>query len=266
MVSSRVLVMDLLPGTQLSRLAEADSAAADSAAADAAAADDPAKLAWRGLSDAKRRAASRRLLTSLGHAYGRMLFEAGVIHADPHPGNLLLSPDVLAGVRIGLVDWGQTKEYDLSVRLRLAAVVDALCAGGDAAGRAKSRRILPNYGRLGVEWRSDAPLAEQRAAAAAVATEWFDTLPLPPQYSADPSAPNYVGLALGELTSFPVELMYFLRATQFMRALTQKLGVEYSMAEVWRPHARRLLLRRGWGAWNRRNWVPALAPVSMPSR
>ena len=51
-----------------------------------------------------------------------------------------------------------------------------------------------------------------------------------------------------------------------LAALTDKLGVEYSMAETWRPHARRLLLRRGWGPWNRRNWVPVSMPVSMPPR
>jgi hypothetical protein len=58
--------------------------------------------------------------------------------------------------------------------------------------------------------------------------------------------------------------MYLLRATQFLRALTQRLGVEYSMAEVWRPHARRLLWRQGWGPWNRRKWVPLIAPVPIP--
>jgi len=201
-----------------------------------------------GLERQRRRkaAASRQLLRALGEAYGRMLFDDGFggVHADPHPGNIVLAPGLL-GVRVGLVDWGQTKAYDLSMRLRLARMVEALCAAGDADGRAGSDEVAAAFRGLGVRWNSSLPEAEQRAAVAATATEWYDTLPMPAPYSPDPTSPGYPVLALQELSAFPVELVYFVRATQYLRAMGGFLGVEWSLAEVWRPHARRLLKRHG---------------------
>jgi predicted unusual protein kinase regulating ubiquinone biosynthesis (AarF/ABC1/UbiB family) len=295
MVTKRLLVMDLIPGVQLSRLvreAGATGAAAaarsdvpagrkaagqgmtetptsDAAASAAAAAltGPPATPPRAGESmaaatalpplksgpmDRRRKRASQRLLRKLGEAYGRMLFEDGFggVHADPHPGNLVLSPG-LGGARIGLVDFGQTKSYDLSMRLRLARMVEALCAAGDASGRAASDDVLEAFRGLGIRWNSTRPLEEQRAAVGATATEWYDTTRMPKPYSPDPTSKDYPVLVLQDLTAFPVELVYFFRATQYLRAMGGYLGVEWSLAEVWRPHARRLIRRHGRdpGAW-----------------
>jgi predicted unusual protein kinase regulating ubiquinone biosynthesis (AarF/ABC1/UbiB family) len=286
MVTKRLLVMDLLPGVQLSRLVrEAGPTGAAAAArpdipaprratgqeqisspprvaASAAAGlgEPPVAPAQASESTAgaaalpfdggpmsrRRRAASRRLLKKLGDAYGRMLFEDGFggVHADPHPGNIVLSPG-LGGARIGLVDFGQTKAFDLSMRLRLARMVEALCAAGDAGGRAGSEEVLAAFHGLGIRWASTRPLEEQRAAVGATATEWYDTLPMPKPYSSNPTSPDYPVLVLQDLTAFPVELIYFFRATQYLRAMGGFLGVEWSLAEVWRPHARRLIRRHG---------------------
>jgi predicted unusual protein kinase regulating ubiquinone biosynthesis (AarF/ABC1/UbiB family) len=182
------------------------------------------------------------------------LFEEGFggVHADPHPGNLLLQRTPLASllglgnVRIGLVDWGQVKRFDLQMRLRLAQMVEALCAAGNDAGRASSDQVLAAFRDMGVNWNSSKPLQEQRAAVAAVATEWFDTVPMPHPYSPDPTSSNYPVLVLGELTEFPTELLYFFRATQYLRAMGDTLGLHWSLAELWRPHARRLLRHHGY--------------------
>lgn len=287
MVTKRLLVMDLLPGVQLSRLVreagptEAAAAARSDiraprraarqgepppppprAAASAAAVlagppaapvhapevtAAPAALPLEsGPMSRRQRAASRRSLRKLGDAYGRMLFEDGFggVHADPHPGNLVISPG-FGRARIGLVDFGQTKAYDLSMRLRLARMVEALCAAGDADGRASSDDVLAAFRGLGIRWSSTRPLEEQRAAVGATATEWYDTRPMPKPYSPDPTSPDYPVLVLQDLTAFPVELVYFFRATQYLRAMGGYLGVEWSLAEVWRPHARRLIRLHG---------------------
>lgn len=308
MVTKRVLVMDFLPGMQLSRLVREVGAAraVDAAQAAVHVLDNPsapqalsqpavgdifgrlrrtrarsstrhtntgvgtfiteesassATTSSRSLTRGQR-AASRRLLRALAEAYGRMLFEDGFegVHADPHPGNIVIRPG-LRGFRVGLVDFGQTKSYDLSMRLRLARMVEALCAAGGAAGRASSEDVVAAFQGLGIRWNSSRPLAEQRAAVAATATEWYDTSPLPQPFSQDPTSPNYPVLALGRITAFPVEILYFVRAIQYLRAMGGYMGVEWSLVEVWRPHARRLIRRHGK---NPNAWEYNLRGIDLP--
>ncbi|OAE28578.1 hypothetical protein AXG93_2175s1620 [Marchantia polymorpha subsp. ruderalis] len=58
----------------------------------------------------------------LVHAFGQMFLVDGVFHADPHAGNLLLLDDG----RLGLIDFGQSKELDNGVRKKLAIMIVAL--------------------------------------------------------------------------------------------------------------------------------------------
>lgn len=223
LVTKTVLVMDLLEGRQLSRLAETR----------------------KGTGRAER-AAGRQMLSALGKTYGRLLFDddAGLLHADPHPGNLLVQRRGLRSLRVGLVDWGQSRTYDLPMRLRIAALIEALCAAGDANGRRKSARILEAYTQLGVVWSSSASVEKQREMIAAAATDLFDTKPIPAPYVSDPTSEHYHSVGL-QLESFPPSLIYFFRATQILRAMTEQMGCEWSLAEEWRPYARRLLRRKG---------------------
>ena len=205
---------------------------------------------------------ARRMLRSLGEAYGQMLFEDGFggIHADPHPGNILLAP-ALVGVRVGLVDWGQTKTFDLSARLRLARLTLALSSYGDADGRNRSDALLQAFVGLGVEWDSTKPESLQHAAAAATAIEWFDTRPVPSPFSSDPTSSNYPMNSLGEITAFPVEFVYLVRCTQILRALGDHAGVEWSLADAASAPARRLLRRHGRRA---QNWEYTSTRLSSP--
>ena len=235
----RCLVMELLPGLQLSRLGAESSAA------------------WASERESARaRRAGRQLMTKLGSAYGLMLFDAehgGLVHADPHPGNILVSRRFAGGVRVGLVDWGQSKRLTLAQQLRLAAVVDALCAAGDFPGRARSAEVMRSYRNLGILWNSSLPIEAEREAAAAAATDAFDSITLPTPFTSDPTTPTYPLAVLGGVSDFPTDLIYFFRATQILRALTQHLGLsdEVSIAQEWGPHARRLLRKRGRDP---RNW------------
>ena len=245
MVTPRLLVMERLDGLTLSRLAVASGAAVPQAVSSGAAAASRDRLGRQ------ERRVARRMLRSLGEAYGQMLFEDGFggIHADPHPGNILLAPS-LVGVRVGLVDWGQTKTFDLSARLRLARLTLALSSYGDADGRNRSDALLQAFVGLGVEWDSTKPESLQHAAAAATAIEWFDTRPVPSPFSSDPTSSNYPMNSLGEITAFPVELVYLVRCTQILRALGDHAGVEWSLADAASAPARRLLRRHGGRAQN----------------
>ena len=187
LVTKRLLVMDFVSGIQLSRLAgEAGAKGSD--------------------------AEAKMLFEHLGDAFGRLLFEDGFagVHADPHPGNLLVRRRGL-GAGVGLVDWGQTKGVSLGLRLRLARVVAALGAPGGADD------VRAAIEQLGVAWNSTRSEADQTAACVATAVEWCDTRPLPAPFEADPTSEHYALTVFGELTAFPVGLIYYLRATQYRR-------------------------------------------------
>jgi aarF domain-containing kinase len=259
LVTPRVLVMDLLPGTALSRFAkeaaEQQAAEGDEDAGGSGGSEQQEQQKQQ--LSSRERAAGKLVLRKLGRAYGQMLFDDthGLVHADPHPGNILVTRKrgIFPDLNVGLIDWGQSRTYDLGMRLRLAALVDSLCAAGDAAGRMKSAAIIPRYHDLNIYWNCSLPIEKQRQKIAAAATDLFDTIPLPLGFSADPTSDTYHMAGLTGV-EFPPELIYFFRATQIIRALTEQMGVDFSLAEEWRPHARRLLRRKGGDA---ANWAMA---------
>jgi ubiquinone biosynthesis protein len=55
----------------------------------------------------------------------RMIFEEGLFHADPHPGNVF----VLPGGRLCLLDFGMTGEMDEPMRESLALLLEAIVRG-----------------------------------------------------------------------------------------------------------------------------------------
>ena len=68
LASKRVLVMEYVPGTPLSRLGD--------------------ELEKRGIKPGspEARLGGLAILTQLSEAFGRMIFGAGFVHGDPHPG------------------------------------------------------------------------------------------------------------------------------------------------------------------------------------
>ena len=62
-------------------------------------------------------------------AFGEMLLQHGLFHADPHPGNLLVAP----GPKLILVDFGQVKEIGPQFRFVFAQMTRALLAEDDSA-------------------------------------------------------------------------------------------------------------------------------------
>jgi len=94
----RVLVMTRLAGQDLSR-----------------------PQATEHLDPAGRSEAARMITT----AYMQMLFQSGMFHADPHPGNLLLMPDG----RIGILDFGMIGRIDTRLREQIEEMLLAISNG-----------------------------------------------------------------------------------------------------------------------------------------
>lgn len=65
------------------------------------------------------------ILEDLWLVHGHELFVDGAFNGDPHPGNILL----LENGSLGLIDYGQVKKLDSSMRLKIANMIIALEKG-----------------------------------------------------------------------------------------------------------------------------------------
>lgn len=66
-----------------------------------------------------------RLINTLVRLTLQTIFEEGLFHADPHPGNVLVLPDG----RLSLLDFGMTGELDEQMRTSLTLLLEAVVKG-----------------------------------------------------------------------------------------------------------------------------------------
>ena len=65
-------------------------------------------MAERKEEEGKKKFFANKLLSSLTDAYSSMIFGSGIIHGDPHPGNIF----VLDGAEIALIGLRPSKDFD----------------------------------------------------------------------------------------------------------------------------------------------------------
>ncbi len=151
----------------------------------------------------------------------RQLFEFGLFHADPHPGNVLFLP----GGRIGFVDFGMFGRLDSAGRKRMTVIALALIEGDyEAVGKQLLHlsEFLPGADPDGFHARFTDTVEE-----------WFG------QRAADFSIPRLLlhGLALGARhgIGFPRELMLLARALVTLEATAMIVDPQLNLAELARP-------------------------------
>jgi ubiquinone biosynthesis protein len=151
----------------------------------------------------------------------RQVFEFGIFHADPHPGNLLFLP----GNRIGFIDFGMFGQLDPGERRRMAILFWALVDGDyEAVGGQLLRmsELLPGADPAGF-----------RAALADTVEEWFGGR------AADFSIARLLvhELALGAhyRIVFPRGLMLVARALVSLEATAMIVDPQLNLAEIARP-------------------------------
>lgn len=127
LVTDRVLVMSFLDGVPLTQLSRHTSNLSDAQKTVAMKRVRSSRcglcgfLAFGVISFAQG-AGLVQVITRASEAYGRMLLEKGLFQADGHPGNIL----VMRGGRIGLIDYGQSKQLSASDQQLVARLVLAL--------------------------------------------------------------------------------------------------------------------------------------------
>jgi len=227
LVSKRVLVMDFVEGVPLNKLKQ--------------------RMKEKGIKEGTPEAklAGRRILDSLSLAFGRMIFGAGFLHGDPHPGNIFIGE----GGKVSLIDCGQFKALPRPQRVQLAELVLAVSDYQDATALAVEQKanadavakVTKSKGRL-------AKLVKDFGVTVAEENEqdtdlWCSiglflfgnadqTLPGNGKYSANELDDNS---PIKLVQSFPQELVLLGRATVLLKGIAKKLEVPFSLADKWGP-------------------------------
>jgi ubiquinone biosynthesis protein len=85
-----------------------------------------------------------RLMSTLARLMLQSIFEEGLFHADPHPGNVFVLPDG----RLSLLDFGNTGDLDESMRESLILLLEAIVKGDARAATEAYLEMAPASERL----------------------------------------------------------------------------------------------------------------------
>ncbi|KAL7607051.1 uncharacterized protein LOC111921510 [Lactuca sativa] len=176
-------------------------------------------------------AAKQNILKSLSLAYGQMILKSGFLHADPHPGNIL----ICKGSQVALLDYGQVKELPNSLRFGYANLILAI-ADNDHIRASEGLR------ELGINTLSLCD--NEKEELFKLAQVMFDTK-LPPGVKMLQPYAEDATLKKVAVQAFPEELFSVLRTVHLLRGLSVGLGLNYSCAEEWRPIAEEALYHSG---------------------
>ena len=216
------------------------------------------------------------LLTSIARWYGRGLFLDGVFHADPHPGNFLLSARNKTSTGAGmpvLLDFGLVKHIQEPVRLGLARLVlgshhliGALADGAkmqtqETQDRAKAARVvvLEGFKDLGFPipdddtglmldvavflFRPSQTAAEAEAERVEAEKKAMDKVMATANdkemkgIAATAEEEHQNKIALKPLTALPEELILFQRVLTLFRGLCTQHSVKINFIEQLAPFA-----------------------------
>ncbi|CAM9270428.1 unnamed protein product [Discosporangium mesarthrocarpum] len=165
------------------------------------------------------------MIELLFRVHGHQIFVDGAFNGDPHPGNILLTPDG----KLGLIDYGQVKHMTLPDRVKLARLVVALAEDDKEA-------VVGAYTDMGFKTKRMDPDVAYRHAKCIFDTDHKDDL-----------GGMNVQLYREELQKIdPIEIMpdeYVMaaRVAALLRGLGYALKYKPSAAKMWEPQARALL-------------------------
>ncbi|MDZ7727780.1 MAG: AarF/ABC1/UbiB kinase family protein, partial [Dehalococcoidia bacterium] len=165
-----------------------------------------------------------RLAAEISGAFGHQVLVDGLFQADPHPGNLLLLNDG----RVGLLDFGLTKELPEAMRVGFARLVVA------AASR-DPVRIVKAFQDLGVRVRNDRP-----EDLLMLSSLFFDARPIGEERG-HAARERSQALARNPVEAIPGDLVLLGRVVGLLRGVCASMGVSLSPMEMLRPYAEQVL-------------------------
>ena len=162
--------------------------------------------------------------------YLEMIFEHGLYHADPHPGNLLL----LEGGVIGLIDFGMVGRLTESLRDQLEDVLIALASNDP---RQLNNALL----RIGF-----APNGLDDNAFTADIEDFIDHFGHQEvaQFDLTGALTELVRIVRRHAIVLPPQFSMLLRLMILLEGTARKLQPEFSLLEVMAPMQRRMMARR----------------------
>lgn len=148
----------------------------------------------------------------------RQIFEFGLFHADPHPGNLL----VLPGDKVAFLDFGMFARVDRRQRLRMGLMLWALVEGDHTASVDQLVHLSTR--------RPDADVRGFRTAVADLVEQWYG------QRARDFSVARLLLAELGAGAAhgvgFPRELMLLARALVTLESTGTLVYPDLSLADL----------------------------------
>jgi len=222
LVSKKVMVLEFVSGTALSQVAKKMENPTDGAA--------PATAA-------EKEFFGKRLLGALTDSYANMIFGSGIIHGDPHPGNIFITDSA----EVALLDCGQVKVLNTEQRIRLAELVvdvneweKANALGGEEAPETRrlTRKLAERVRSFGVFFQEGSP--DECAAAVAILLFGNTGTVLPGGYAGEEISADS---PIVEVVEFPQEFVLLGRATVMIKGIANRLGLPWGLSDRWAPVA-----------------------------
>jgi len=225
LVSKRVMVLEYVSGTALSSIAKKmeGKSSGEKAAT-------PEEKEYFGKS----------LLGSLTDAYANMIFGSGIIHGDPHPGNIFITDSN----EVALLDCGQVKVLNTEQRIKLAQLICNVneweyynSIDKDSIHTQNLIRVLANSVRsFGVYFKEGTK--DECAAAVAILLFGNTGTVLPGGYAGEEIS---LDSPIVQVVEFPQEFVLLGRATVMIKGIANRLGLQWSLSDKWAPVAREAL-------------------------
>jgi aarF domain-containing kinase len=162
----------------------------------------------------------------------------------------------MKGLRLGILDWGQTKALDPHLKHQLARLLLAMShysntptnedeggreGGVKLQGSSKSQRaeemIKREFYRLGIVTEKE----DEASEVCKMVFSMFDTRVVE-DYCGNPFDKSHA-LHSNAVLSFPSDLCYVLRTVQILRGMSVGMGVDFDLTKVWAPMAEGYLKR-----------------------
>jgi aarF domain-containing kinase len=255
LVSKRVMVLEYVSGTPLSQIAKK----MEQGGSEGSDGSKPATAA-------EKEFFGRKLLGALTDAYANMIFGSGIIHGDPHPGNIFITDSA----EVALLDCGQVKVLNTDQRVRLAQLVYDVnewetanaAFGMDAPQtRALTRSLAASVRSFGVFFREGSP--DECAAAVAILLFGNTGTKLPGGYAGEEISADS---PIVDVIEFPQEFVLLGRATVMIKGIANRLGLAWGLSDRWAPVAREAMDgddKSRLPAWSAAEPMPAIVQAVM---